>query len=160
MMRSTFLGSAARALSARAIAPVSRCERYSTPAGERYSTDWAVRGITTVRAMRQDAGRRRRTAEDGIFTDRIMHGPSLVPHPGVFRRLSASSGDASRTGRRVMRETDREGFEPSMPLRAYRFSRPAVSTAHPPVQTSRGREAERLSGRVKPNPSYLISLSL
>src|SRR6266576_30754 len=29
--------------------------------------------------------------------------------------------------------TDREGFEPSMPLRAYRFSRPAVSTAHPPV---------------------------
>src|SRR5438093_1147831 len=31
--------------------------------------------------------------------------------------------------------TDREGFEPSMPLRAYRFSRPAVSTAHPPVLT-------------------------
>src|SRR3989442_13842528 len=29
--------------------------------------------------------------------------------------------------------TDREGFEPSIPLRAYRFSRPAVSTAHPPV---------------------------
>src|SRR5256885_939829 len=29
--------------------------------------------------------------------------------------------------------TDREGFEPSMPLRAYRFSRPAVSTAHPPL---------------------------
>ena len=32
--------------------------------------------------------------------------------------------------------TDREGFEPSMPSRAYRFSRPAVSTAHPPVQTA------------------------
>src|SRR5689334_19792991 len=30
--------------------------------------------------------------------------------------------------------TDREGFEPSIPLRAYRFSRPAVSTAHPSVQ--------------------------
>src|SRR5436190_21560359 len=33
--------------------------------------------------------------------------------------------------------TDREGFEPSMPLRAYRFSRPVVSTAHPPVQQLR-----------------------
>src|SRR5436189_2873003 len=38
--------------------------------------------------------------------------------------------------------TDREGFEPSMPLRAYRFSRPAVSTAHPPVQTTRRLDAQ------------------
>src|SRR5512144_232795 len=39
MMRSTFRGSWARALSALAIGPVSRCERYSIPAGERYCTD-------------------------------------------------------------------------------------------------------------------------
>src|SRR3989449_9925233 len=39
MILSTLRGSAADALSARAIAPVSRCDRYSTPAGERYSTD-------------------------------------------------------------------------------------------------------------------------
>src|SRR6266705_4671324 len=29
--------------------------------------------------------------------------------------------------------TDRVGFEPTVPLRAHRFSRPAVSTAHAPV---------------------------
>ena len=39
MNLSTLRGSAASALSARAIAPVSRWDRYSTPAGERYSTD-------------------------------------------------------------------------------------------------------------------------
>src|SRR5437762_4557996 len=32
--------------------------------------------------------------------------------------------------------TDRVGFEPTVPLRAHRFSRPAVSTAHAPVQGS------------------------
>src|SRR5438445_11327230 len=32
--------------------------------------------------------------------------------------------------------TDRVGFEPTVPLRAHRFSRPAVSTAHAPVLTS------------------------
>src|SRR5436309_1875317 len=30
--------------------------------------------------------------------------------------------------------TDRVGFEPTVPLRVHRFSRPAVSTAHAPVQ--------------------------
>ena len=29
---------------------------------------------------------------------------------------------------------EREGFEPSMPLRAYRFSRPTHSTTLPPLQ--------------------------
>src|SRR2546425_9059496 len=33
--------------------------------------------------------------------------------------------------------TDRVGFEPTVPLRAHRFSRPAVSTAHAPVQQAR-----------------------
>src|SRR2546426_12812805 len=33
--------------------------------------------------------------------------------------------------------TDRVGFEPTVPLRAHRFSRPAVSTAHAPVPTLR-----------------------
>src|SRR5206468_10747063 len=32
--------------------------------------------------------------------------------------------------------TDRVGFEPTVPLRAHRFSRPAVSTAHAPVRDS------------------------
>src|SRR5437588_11965352 len=33
--------------------------------------------------------------------------------------------------------TDRVGFEPTVPLRAHRFSRPAVSTAHAPVHYRR-----------------------
>src|SRR5207245_5623995 len=40
------------------------------------------------------------------------------------------------------RTTDRVGFEPTVPLRVHRFSRPAVSTAHAPVRTSRRRDAE------------------
>src|SRR6266576_768782 len=59
--------------------------------------------------------------------------------------------------------TDREGFEPSIPLRAYRFSRPAVSTAHPPVQLIRGRAAEgiRVVGGelLMPQTSHPLSLS-
>ena len=31
---------------------------------------------------------------------------------------------------------EREGFEPSMPLRAYRFSRPTHSTTLPPLRVS------------------------
>src|SRR6185436_16366491 len=58
MIRSTFLGFAASALSARAIAPVSRWARYSTPAGERYSTAWpaaepAVNATATNAAVRR-----------------------------------------------------------------------------------------------------------
>src|SRR5688572_17581864 len=40
MKRWTFFGSAARAACARATGPVSACERYSTPAGDLYWTDW------------------------------------------------------------------------------------------------------------------------
>ena len=32
---------------------------------------------------------------------------------------------------------EREGFEPSMPLRAYRFSRPTHSTTLPPLRADR-----------------------
>ncbi len=45
--------------------------------------------------------------------------------------------------------TDRVGFEPTVPLRAHRFSRPAVSTAHAPVHTprrSRRRDVEWIRG--------------
>src|SRR5438309_11933052 len=38
--------------------------------------------------------------------------------------------------------TDRVGFEPTVPLRAHRFSRPAVSTAHAPVQQARRTGAQ------------------
>src|SRR5438552_8517353 len=48
MIRSTLRGSAARALSARAIAPVSRCARYSTPAAERYWTDCPPAGAVAA----------------------------------------------------------------------------------------------------------------
>src|ERR1017187_1567164 len=47
MNRSTLRGSVARACSARAIPPVSGCDRYSTPAGERYCTDWPAAGAET-----------------------------------------------------------------------------------------------------------------
>src|SRR6266571_5653738 len=61
MSLSALRGSAASTLSARAMAPVSRCERYSTPAGERYSTDCAMRGDITVKARTPKvAGRRRK----------------------------------------------------------------------------------------------------
>src|SRR5207245_10403157 len=40
------------------------------------------------------------------------------------------------------RATDRVGFEPTVPLRVHRFSRPAVSTAHAPVRTTRRSDAE------------------
>src|SRR2546423_7539291 len=41
------------------------------------------------------------------------------------QRIMASS-------RKAGEQTDRVGFEPTVPLRAHRFSRPAVSTAHAP----------------------------
>src|SRR3989441_7945640 len=65
--------------------------------------------------------------------------------------------------------TDRVGFEPTVPLRVHRFSRPAVSTAHAPVRTTRRRDAEmhrrvvnkqgvtvspRLHLRVNPKPPH------
>src|SRR5256886_7206793 len=40
------------------------------------------------------------------------------------------------------RTTDRVGFEPTVPLRAHRFSRPAVSTTHAPVRTTRRLDAQ------------------
>src|SRR2546429_3597444 len=46
--------------------------------------------------------------------------------------------------------TDRVGFEPTVPLRAHRFSRPAVSTAHAPVQHLGGETAGRGDGGEKP----------
>src|SRR2546423_12246910 len=71
MMRSTLRGSATSALSARAIAPVSRCARYSTPAGERYSTDCADRGAVRVTAAGGDTEKRRGAPRDAGGTQRI-----------------------------------------------------------------------------------------
>src|ERR1043166_3377561 len=51
------------------------------------------------------------------------------------RRLAdADEGQREATVDAEHGTTDRAGSEPSIPLRAYRFSRPAVSTAHPSVQ--------------------------
>src|SRR6266446_496489 len=66
MMRSTLRGSAASTLSARVMAPVSRCARYSTPAGERYSTD----------CMRHSGARRLRRVVMGPYCSLLR----AVPH--------------------------------------------------------------------------------
>src|SRR4030095_16068803 len=61
MKRSTFLGSADSAASARAMGPVSDWERYSTPAGERYCSDCAEAAVDArAMAMNAEASRRPR----------------------------------------------------------------------------------------------------
>src|SRR2546426_748935 len=54
------------------------------------------------------------------------------------------SGDREHRGDQEPRRRtrDRVGFEPTVPLRVHRFSRPAVSTAHAPVRTTRRSDAE------------------
>src|SRR5436853_7187256 len=46
--------------------------------------------------------------------------------------------------------TDRVGFEPTVPLRAHRFSRPAVSTAHAPVHDAATTTATARSATAPP----------
>src|SRR2546425_66346 len=56
--------------------------------------------------------------------------------------------------------TDRVGFEPTVPLRAHRFSRPAVSTAHAPVLQARrlGSATDRVGFEpTKRLPVYTLS---
>src|SRR3989454_5827452 len=56
--------------------------------------------------------------------------------------------------------TDRVGFEPTVPLRAHRFSRPAVSTAHAPVLQARrlGSAMDRVGFEpTKRLPVYTLS---
>ena len=51
------------------------------------------------------------------------------------RPLSATAWNALRRGSQVCNEmAEGEGFEPPGPFRAQRFSRPPVSTAHPPLR--------------------------
>src|SRR5215471_7928817 len=51
---------------------------------------------------------------------------------------------------------EREGFEPPIPFRVYRFSRPTVSTAHTPLrveqyqQFTSSHESKSLSLRIRP----------
>src|SRR6266550_1472884 len=55
--------------------------------------------------------------------------------------------------------TDRVGFEPTVPLRAHRFSRPAVSTAHAPVLiTTTACCPAHCAGHSHP-PSLLVSVT-
>src|SRR3989442_13226545 len=87
MMRSTLRGSAARALSARAIAPVSRCERYSTPAAERYWTDWPPAGAGAATEAAPRGGMRLPRRHNGARPNRWGNfgatggGPRAPPRP-------------------------------------------------------------------------------
>ena len=73
---------------------------------------------------------------------------------GLMGQLQAEKGDRDKTGTRSYKTTrklgqtlenlvparagsilaEREGFEPSIPLRVYRFSRPTHSTTLPPLR--------------------------
>src|SRR5437867_6516773 len=66
-------------------------------------------------------------AANQAFDQRVILAPVLV---------CASAASVTAPCFRVL-QTDRVGFEPTVPLRAHRFSRPAVSTAHAPVPTLR-----------------------
>src|SRR5258705_11631653 len=75
MILSTFRGSVASVLSARAMAPVSGCERYCTPAGDRYCTPWAW----AVVAARDAAT----TAERIVILENLrLHLGTPSPPPG------------------------------------------------------------------------------
>src|SRR5688572_8739982 len=75
MKRATLRGSAASAACAFVTASVSGSERYSTPAGERYWTDWAPASVPFVGA---------------------------VAHPGSDVRRLAAATAATATGRERM----------------------------------------------------------
>ena len=65
-----------------------------------------------------------------------LYGSRLRTHLGHSEEWRQRVATAGQPVSRV-RITDRVGFEPTVPLRAHRFSRPAVSTAHAPVQAGR-----------------------
>src|SRR5205823_11773914 len=70
---------------------------------------------------------RKRLAREGDLKSKAVEG-GCINHISSVVRLADPV--------RRLRRTDRVGFEPTVPLRAHRFSRPAVSTAHAPVQTA------------------------
>src|SRR2546428_634671 len=65
----------------------------------------------------------------GLLGGRLEAAEGGQGHGGGEPRLGPAHPDL----RRKATGTDRVGFEPTVPLRAHRFSRPAVSTAHAPV---------------------------
>src|SRR6266702_1387584 len=59
---------------------------------------------------------------------------SAAANQAFVQRIGNLQGAGNWHGRALPGKiTDRVGFEPTVPLRAHRFSRPAVSTAHAPV---------------------------
>ena len=67
------------------------------------------------------------------------NGHSLPPHPGQSDRYISSIDDLwKNSGPMFMRVAinlaEREGFEPPIPVKVCRFSRPVPSTARPPLQ--------------------------
>src|SRR5216110_3245215 len=63
---------------------------------------------------------------------------SAAANQAFVQRIGNLQGAGNWHGRALPGKiTDRVGFEPTVPLRAHRFSRPAVSTAHAPVHTPR-----------------------
>ena len=84
MMRSTLRGSARARAWARATAPVSASERYSTPAGERYWTVWAPE------SSHRDA--------DGERDERLYpHRPFLTKETQTNKRHSRGGAEQRRT---------------------------------------------------------------
>src|ERR1700674_4169631 len=77
MIRATLRGSAASARSARAIGPLSGCERYSTPAGERYCTDCAAAGIAPTTTIATNAVTRPRLPEPQSLNPSTLNPPTL-----------------------------------------------------------------------------------
>src|SRR6266571_1968841 len=76
---------------------------------------------------------------------------SLEDHRGPALTSACTRGASPlRAAPQQHSPTDRVGFEPTVPLRAHRFSRPAVSTAHAPVRmiaTAERSTTSETSGR-------------
>src|SRR5688500_1502476 len=99
-MRSTLAGSAASAAWARAIGPVSAWARYSTPAGDRYWTDWASAGALARSAATMAA--------------RSVSAPGMgAPRYDVGRLMVAHTGDNTPPG--LLRKADRQATLPVCP---------------------------------------------
>ena len=58
---------------------------------------------------------------------------SPIPHAGIAGATPA--GFAGTTPRKCESLTEREGFEPSVPLRVHRFSKPTQSTTLAPLRS-------------------------
>src|SRR5436190_22286656 len=155
MIRSTFRASVRSALSARAIAPVSACARYSMPAADLYCTDCADRDETAATSSGSSCrriGRRLEALESATKTAQPLCcsrdlSRSCAPHRE--HRGVLSPGDAARDRVRV-RVLSAAGTGPAVDVHHVhvpprRMDASAVQHARPVLLRAACRGADRLA---------------